>query len=127
MKQSDENRIEVLKELIEIQDTGSVILKEAQFVWETLYKAGAALPADIVEKLTKIPIGKYTHPELRNLDELRKIVDDIVVAEAQDTIKGINKGYRLLGAKLKNPNLKVQAVSKKQRAAKVLRSIRNPD
>ena len=127
MKQSDENRIEVLKELIEIQDTGSVILKEAQFVWETLYKAGADLPADIVEKLTKIPIGKYTHPELRNLDELRKIVDDIVVAEAQDTIKGINKGYRLLGAKLKNPNLKVQAVSKKQRAAKVLRSIRNPD
>ena len=127
MKQSDENRIEVLKELIEIQDTGSVILKEAQFVWETLYKAGADLPADIVEKLTKIHIGKYTHPELRNLDELRKIVDDIVVAEAQDTIKGINKGYRLLGAKLKNPNLKVQAVSKKQRAAKVLRSIRNPD
>tara|TARA_R100001086_G_scaffold11704_1_gene6117 strand:- start:44 stop:1696 length:1653 start_codon:yes stop_codon:yes gene_type:complete len=108
MKKSDANRIEVLNDFIKIQDEGTEILNEATQVWETIYKPGTELPQQIVKKLAKIPVGKYSHPELKNLDELKRIVDDIVVAEGDRAIKNINKGYKLLSDRIKDPNLKMR-------------------
>ena len=108
MKKSDANRMEVLNDFIAIQDEGTEILNEATQVWETIYKPGTVLPQQIVEKLAKIPVGKYSHPELKNLDELKRIVDDIVVAEGDIAIKNINKGYKLLSDRIQDPNLKMR-------------------
>ena len=84
MKKSDANRMEVLKDFIKIQDEGTLILREAQNVWETLYKIdGAEMPQSILNKLSKIPIGEFSHPELRNLDQLRAIITDIVESGAK--------------------------------------------
>ena len=111
MKKSDANRLKVLKEFIEIQDEGTEILNQATKVWEDLYHPGAALPKQIVEKLSKIPIGKYSHPELKNLDELKKIINDIVTSESETVIKNINKGYKQLSDRIQNPNLKMRVKS----------------
>ena len=108
MKKSDANRIEVLNDFIKIQDEGTEILNEATQVWETIYKPGTELPQQIVKKLAKIPVGKYSHPELKNLNELKMIVDDIVVAEGDRAIKNINKGHKLLYDRIKDPNLKMR-------------------
>ena len=83
MKESDANRMEVLNDFIKIQDEGTLILREAQKVWETLYKIEgkpAQLPEDIINELSKIPVNEFSHPELRkkNLNQLRAIITDIV-------------------------------------------------
>ena len=39
---------------------------------------------------------------------MKKIVDDIVVAEGDRAIKNINKGYKLLSDRIKDPNLKMR-------------------
>jgi hypothetical protein len=86
MKESDANRIEVLNDFIKIQDEGTLILREAQNVWETLYKIDSAeMPKSILNKLSKIPIGEFSHPELRkeNLNQLRAIITDIVQSGAK--------------------------------------------
>ena len=84
MKLSDANRIEVLNDFIKIQDEGTLILREAQNVWETLYKIDSAeMPKSILDKLSKIEINDFSHPELRNIEELRAIITDIVQSGAK--------------------------------------------
>jgi|LUML01.1.fsa_nt_gb hypothetical protein len=84
MKKSDANRIEVLNDFIEIQDEGTLILREAQDIWEALYKIDSAeMPLDIINRLSEIPVGEFSHPELRNLDQLRAIITDIVESGAK--------------------------------------------
>ena len=97
MKKSKANRIEVLKDWIEIQDEGTEILREAQNVWETLYKIEGStdLPQEIVEKLARIPIHKYSHPELRQpFKQLKRIVKEIIedeVTRAEEGLTGLSK------------------------------------
>ena len=84
MRESDANRIEVLKDFIKIQDEGTLILREAKSVWEALYKIdGAEMPLDIINRLSEIPLSEFSHPELRNLDQLRAIITDIVESGAK--------------------------------------------
>ena len=79
MKMSDANRMDVVKEWLEIQDEGTEIMRAATHVWESLYKIDSAeMPQDIINRLAKIPIGEYTHPELRNLEDLQGIITDII-------------------------------------------------
>ena len=114
MKKSDANRIEVLKDFIAIQDEGTEILNEATKVWEKIYKPGTELPVQIVAKLSKIPVGKYTHPELKNLDQLHKIISDIVIDEGEILIERISRAEQNLINKINNPNQKTR-VTKKNR------------
>ena len=114
MKKSDANRMEVLKDFIKIQDKGTQILHEAQKVWETIYKPGAKLPIDIVNELSKIPITKYSHPELRNLPKLRKLIEHIVKEDADDIIKNIDRGKDLLINRINDPNLKIRVNNRKK-------------
>lgn len=114
MKKSDANRIEVLEDFIAIQDEGTEILNEATKVWEKIYKPGTELPVQIVAKLSKIPVGKYTHPELKNLDQLHKIISDIVIDEGEILIERIKIAEQNLINKINNPNQKTR-VTKKNR------------
>ena len=114
MKKSDANRMQVLNDFIKIQDKGTQILHEAQKVWETIYKPGAKLPIDIVNELSKIPITKYSHPELRNLPKLRKLIEHIVKEDADEIIKNINRGEDLLINRINNPNLKIRVNNRKK-------------
>ena len=114
MKKSDANRIEVLKDFIAIQDEGTEILNEATKVWEKIYKPGTQLPVQIVAELSKIPVGKYTHPELKNLDQLHKIISDIVIDEGEIIIERISRAEQNLVNRINNPNQKTR-VTKKNR------------
>ena len=90
MKESDANRMEVLKDWLKIQDEGTAILREAQNVWKTLYKIdNVELPEEILNKLSKIRIGEFSHPELRNLGKLRGIIKDIIKDEVKRSSLGL--------------------------------------
>ena len=90
MKASEANRMEVLNEFLDIQDEGTLILKEAKDVWEKLYKIdNTEMPLDIYNRLSDLPIGEFTHPELENLDELRSIITDIITDETARASKGL--------------------------------------
>ena len=95
MKASDANRMEVLNEFLDIQDEGTLILREAMGVWESLYKIDSTeMPVDIFNRLSNIPIGEFTHPELENLDELRAIITEIITDEtfrASEGLKDLSK------------------------------------
>lgn len=90
MKASEANRMEILNEFLDIQDEGTLILREAKAVWESLYKIDSTeMPIDIYNRLSQIPIGEFTHPELKNLDELKEIITDIITDEASKSSKGM--------------------------------------
>ena len=90
MKVSEANRMEVLNEFLDIQDEGTLILREAKAVWESLYKVDSTeMPIDIYNRLSQIPIGEFSHPELKNLDELKEIITDIITDEASKSSKGM--------------------------------------
>ena len=95
MKASEANRMEVLNEFLDIQDEGTLILREAKTVWEKLYKIdNTEMPLDIYNRLSDLPIGEFTHPELENLDELRSIITDIITdetARASEGLKDLSK------------------------------------
>ena len=95
MKASEANRMEVLNEFLDIQDEGTLILREAKTVWEKLYKIdNTEMPLDIYNRLSDLPIGEFTHPELENVDELRSIITDIITdetARASEGLKDLSK------------------------------------
>ncbi len=95
MKASEANRMEVLNDFLDIQDEGTLILREAKTVWEELYKIdNTEMPLDIYNRLSSLPIGEFTHPELENLDELKSIITDIITdetARASEGLKDLSK------------------------------------
>lgn len=67
MELSDENRLEVLNQLIRRIDEGTRVLSEAQTVWKLLYAKGEVMPEALTDQLTKINLNQYSLPDLKNI------------------------------------------------------------